>query len=152
MRAKLGLVSEDEADLKSRPGISHRHGEQQSRYTLAFRYLADAVLGDDVPIRALFTDASDYDLWSGHWRARLARDACARGLGPSHAAGQSRVHSATILEEESLSAAVERADYAPFEVLLHILARPFDDYNRSLPLRRTGTREGKGATRHSAVR
>ena len=29
--------------------------------------------------------------------------------------------------EEALSAAVERADYAPFERLLNILARPFDD-------------------------
>jgi uncharacterized protein YdiU (UPF0061 family) len=26
-----------------------------------------------------------------------------------------------------LSAAVERADYAPFETLLNILSRPFDD-------------------------
>jgi uncharacterized protein YdiU (UPF0061 family) len=29
--------------------------------------------------------------------------------------------------EEALSAAVERADYAPFETLLNILSRPFDD-------------------------
>ena len=29
--------------------------------------------------------------------------------------------------EEALSAAVERGDYAPFETLLHILERPFDD-------------------------
>ena len=29
--------------------------------------------------------------------------------------------------EEALSAAVERGDYAPFETLLNILSRPFDD-------------------------
>ena len=29
--------------------------------------------------------------------------------------------------EEALSAAVEEGDYAPFETLLKILARPFDD-------------------------
>jgi uncharacterized protein YdiU (UPF0061 family) len=29
--------------------------------------------------------------------------------------------------EEALSAAVERGDYAPFETLLKILSRPFDD-------------------------
>ncbi len=29
--------------------------------------------------------------------------------------------------EEALSAAVERDDYAPFETLLKILARPFDE-------------------------
>jgi protein adenylyltransferase len=29
--------------------------------------------------------------------------------------------------EEALSAAVERGDYAPFETLLQILSRPYDD-------------------------
>ena len=29
--------------------------------------------------------------------------------------------------EEPLSAAVERDDYAPFDMLLNILSRPFDD-------------------------
>ena len=128
MRAKLGLVSEDEADLNLAQGFLTAMANNKVDYTLAFRYLADAVLGDDVPIRALFTDASDYDLWSGHWRARLARET----LAPADwAQAMRRVNPAFIPRnhrvEEALSAAVERADYAPFEVLLHILARPFDE-------------------------
>jgi serine/tyrosine/threonine adenylyltransferase len=97
-------------------------------YTLAFRYLADAALGQEEPLRALFADPSAYDLWSGHWRARLAREAVAplvraqamRRASPAFIPRNHRV-------EEALSAAVERADYAHFETLLNILSRPFDD-------------------------
>lgn len=45
--------------------------------------------------------------------------------------GMRRVNPAFIARnhrvEEALSAAVERADYAPFTTLLNILSRPFDD-------------------------
>ena len=74
MRAKLGLVSEDEADLNLATGFLTAMEGKNVDYTLAFRYLADAALGQDEPIRALFADPSAYDLWSGHWRARLARE------------------------------------------------------------------------------
>ncbi len=74
MRAKLGLVSEDEADLNLATGFLTAMAGKKVDYTLAFRYLADAALGREEPIRALFTDPSAYELWSGHWRARLARE------------------------------------------------------------------------------
>jgi uncharacterized protein YdiU (UPF0061 family) len=97
-------------------------------YTLAFRYLADAALGEEEPLRALYADASAYDLWSEHWRARLARET----MDPiARARGMRRVNPAFIPRnhrvEEALSAAVEDGDYAPFETLLKILAHPFDD-------------------------
>jgi serine/tyrosine/threonine adenylyltransferase len=128
MREKLGLVSEDEADLNLAAGFLTAMEGKKADYTLAFRYLADAALGRDEPIRALFADPSAYDLWSGHWRARLAREAVAplvraqtmRRANPAFIPRNHRV-------EEALSAAVERADYASFETLLNILSRPFDD-------------------------
>jgi len=97
-------------------------------YTLAFRYLADAALGQEEPIRALFAGASAYELWSGHWRARLAREAAAplaraqamRRVNPAFIPRNHRV-------EEALSAAMERDDYGPFTTLLNIVSRPFDD-------------------------
>jgi uncharacterized protein YdiU (UPF0061 family) len=97
-------------------------------YTLAFRYLADAAVGDEEPLRALFSGPAAYDLWSPYWRARLAREATApveraqtmRRANPAFIPRNHRV-------EEALSAAVERDDYAPFETLLNILSRPFDD-------------------------
>jgi uncharacterized protein YdiU (UPF0061 family) len=128
MRAKLGLFTEDEADLNLATGFLTAMEGKKVDYTLAFRCLVDAALGQEEPIRALFIDPSAYDLWSGHWRARLSREAVApldraqamRRANPAFIPRNHRV-------EEALSAAVERNDYAPFETLLNILSRPFDD-------------------------
>lgn len=128
MRAKLGLVSEDEADLNLANGFLAALQSENVDYTLAFRNLADAVIGNDGKIRTLFTDPSAYDLWSGHWRARLARGE----VTPAERVRMMKLANPAFIPrnhrvEEALSAAVERADYAPFETLLTILARPFDD-------------------------
>ena len=128
MRAKLGLVTEDEADLNLATGFLTAMEGKKVDYTLAFRYLADAALGREEPIRALFTDPSAYELWSGHWRARLEREAVTplarvqamRCVNPAFIPRNHRV-------EEALSAAVERDDYAPFDTLLNILSCPFDE-------------------------
>ena len=75
MRAKLGIFTEDEADLNLANGFLTAIGGQNLDYTLAFRYLADAASGDEQRIRALlFGEPSAYDLWSNQWRERLARD------------------------------------------------------------------------------
>jgi serine/tyrosine/threonine adenylyltransferase len=128
MRAKLGLVNEEEADLNLATGFLGLMEGKKVDYTLAFRYLADAALGRGEPLRALFADPSAYDLWSGHWRARLAREAMAPSV---RVQAMQRANPAFIPRnhkvEEALSAAVERADYTPFETLLNILSHPFDD-------------------------
>ncbi len=95
MRAKLGLVSEEEADLNLAAGFLTAMEGKKVDYTLAFRYLADAALDHDESIRSLFADPSAYDLWSGHWRARLARETVAPlDAGAGDAPRQSRVHPA----------------------------------------------------------
>ncbi|HXZ46459.1 MAG TPA: YdiU family protein [Pseudolabrys sp.] len=128
MRAKLGLLTEEEADLNLATGFLTALAGNKVDYTLAFRYLANAALGDEEPLRALFSDPSAYDPWSQHWRARLAREATvplerAQAMRRANPAFIPRNHRV----EEALSAAAERDDYAPFEALLNILARPFDD-------------------------
>jgi uncharacterized protein YdiU (UPF0061 family) len=128
MRAKLGLRSEEEADLNLATGFLTAMEGQNVDHTLAFRYLADAARDNEEPLRALFADPSAYDLWSEHWRARLAREM----VEPmARAQAMRRVNPAFIPRnhrvEEALSAAVERGDYALFQTLLQILARPFED-------------------------
>jgi len=128
MRAKLGLVIEEEADANLATGFLAALQSGKVDYTLALRHLADAVLGDEGPIRALFRDAPEYDGWSEHWRARMMREAATpieraqamRRVNPAFIPRNHRV-------EEALSAAVERSDYAPFDTLLKILSRPFDE-------------------------
>src|SRR5499427_9533584 len=128
MRAKLGLVSEEEADLNlSTEFLTAMEGKKVD-YTLAFRHLADAALGQEEKIRSLFADPSAFEAWSEHWRARLSRDAAAPR---DHARKMRLVNPAFIPRnhrvEEASSAAVERGDYAPFDTLLKILSCPFDD-------------------------
>jgi len=128
IRAKLGLSNEDEADLNLAMGFPSAMAANRVDYTLAFRYLGDAALGREQPIRALFADAAAYDRWSGQWRERLSREAVTpaeraqamRRVNPGFIPRNHRV-------EEALNAAVERGDYGPFETLLRILSRPFDD-------------------------
>jgi serine/tyrosine/threonine adenylyltransferase len=128
MRAKLGLFTDEEADLNLAAGFLAAMEGRDVDFTLAFRYLADAALGNDAPVRALFADPSAFDSWSAHWRARLSRENVAseeraqamRRVNPSFIPRNHRV-------EEALSAAVEHGDYAPFETMLKILSRPFDD-------------------------
>ncbi len=128
MRAKLGLFNEEEADLNLATEFLNAMEGNNVDYTLAFRHLADAALGQHERVRGLFADPARYDGWSGHWRARLARDTVApleraqtmRRANPAFIPRNHRV-------EEALSAAVEHDNYAPFKTLLKILARPFDD-------------------------
>jgi uncharacterized protein YdiU (UPF0061 family) len=128
MRAKLGLVIEDEADLNLAAGFLAAMEGNKVDYTLAFRYLADAALSQEERLRALFADPSAYDLWSSHWRARLSREA----LTPSERAQAMRRANPAFIPrnhrvEEALSPAVQHGDYASFETLLNILSRPFDE-------------------------
>ena len=128
MRAKLGLFTEEEADLNLATEFLTAMEGNGVDYTLAFRYLADAALGEHERLRSLFADPTAYERWSGHWRARLSREAVAES---DRAQAMRRANPAFIPRnhrvEEALRAAVEEGDYAPFETLLKILARPFDD-------------------------
>jgi uncharacterized protein YdiU (UPF0061 family) len=148
MRAKLGLMSDDEADLNLAAGFLNAMEGNNVDYTAAFRYLADAALGVEERLRALFADPLRYDLWSGHWRARLAREP----LPASHRAQAMRRANPAFIPrnhrvEEALSAAVESGDYAPFATLLHVLSRPFDDQPEFAALAEPLPPEGRGCYR-----
>jgi len=128
VRAKLGLFSEDETDLNLAENLLAAMKDNNVDFTLAFRYLADAAFGDEKPIRSLFADAAGFDRWNDRWRARLARE----DAGPKERADAMRRVSPAFIPrnhrvEEALRAAVEDGDYEPFETLLKILSRPFED-------------------------
>jgi protein adenylyltransferase len=128
MRAKLGLFSEDETDFNLAQDLLAAMKNNNVDFTLAFRYLADAASGEEKPIRTLFADPASYDRWSHHWLARLAREDAApekrsnamRSVNPVFIPRNHRV-------EEALRAAVEDGEYDPFDKLLKVLSRPFED-------------------------
>ena len=128
MRAKLGLASAEDDDLDLANTFLSALVGQNADYTLAFRRLSDAARGDDEPIRALLDDSTSYDTWAQRWRARLEREdrsteAIARAMNRVNPIYIPRNHKV----EEALTAAVEDRTLAPFEALLAVLERPFDE-------------------------
>ena len=99
-------------------------------FTLTFRRLSDATASpdNDAAVRVLFTDPSSFDAWATRWRQRLAhegttaseRRAAMRAVNPAFIARNHRV-------EEAILAAVGNGDLTPFERLLTVLAKPFED-------------------------
>ncbi len=108
-------------------------------FTLAWRRLADAAQGNDVPLGALFTDSQALAAWLARWRARCALDDAASGASASDPAqaAQARARQMRAVNpfviprnhrvEEALAAASEHDDLGPFERLLAAVRRPFDE-------------------------
>jgi serine/tyrosine/threonine adenylyltransferase len=130
MRAKLGLTTQDEADrglVAELLGLLHAN---KADFTLTFRALADAVETGQTPptLQTLFADKAALETWLSAWRLRLstenqpspARAAAMRQVNPRYIPRNHRV-------EHALNAAIEDADYAPFETLLAVVTRPYDD-------------------------
>ena len=80
------------------------------------------------PLRSLFHDQRIFEAWAARWRQRLAREpespesrrARMRAVNPAFIPRNHRI-------EEVIEAAVVAADFTPFEALLLILAKPFED-------------------------
>jgi serine/tyrosine/threonine adenylyltransferase len=131
LRAKLGLGGDlagggerplrDPALLVDLAPLLHA---QHVDLTAFFRALAASLRGNDTAPRALFADPSAFDAWAPRWRAEIAGDAVAT------AAAMDRVNPVYIPRnhhvEEALAAATA-GDLGPFQRLLDILARPFDE-------------------------
>jgi len=141
LRRKLGLLNEDDSDIALGQDLLKAMAENRADFTLTFRALsnaANAAEGNDsedrtrprVPcdVRSLFADPSAYDAWAPRWRARCEqegidsatrRDAMRR-VNPAYIPRNHRV-------EAVIRAAVDAGDFAPFEELVTLLSKPFDD-------------------------
>jgi uncharacterized protein YdiU (UPF0061 family) len=128
LRRKLGLTTEQEGDAALVQDLLQRMADNQADFTLTFRALCDATAGPegDAVARALFTDPGAYDAWAPAWRQRLAAEPAADRRAAMRATNPAfipRNH----LVEEAIVAAVAREDFQPFEALLAVVTRPFDD-------------------------
>jgi uncharacterized protein YdiU (UPF0061 family) len=130
LRRKLGLFAQREEDAALAYDLLERMAANRADFTLTFRHLCDAAAGPDGDgaMRSLFVDAGTYDPWAARWRQRLAEEPgspearrfAMRGANPAFIP---RNH----LVEAALKAAVDGQDFAPFEALLAVLQRPYDD-------------------------
>jgi uncharacterized protein YdiU (UPF0061 family) len=130
MRGKLGLAREEDGDTELASDLLDRLASNSVDYTLFFRALCTSASSPDADaeIAASFANAGAFHEWAERWRARLAREergpeattAAMRRCNPAFIPRNHRV-------EEMIQAAVQRSDFEPFETLLGVLARPYDD-------------------------
>jgi uncharacterized protein YdiU (UPF0061 family) len=127
---KLGLFAPREDDDDLVQALFTAMADNQVDFTLFFRRLADAALPDfdAEPLRSLFVDPTAGDGVLARWRARIAADPqdpaarreAMRAVNPAFIPRNHRV-------EAMIAAAVDNDDFAPFDELLAVLARPYDD-------------------------
>ena len=130
LRRKIGLATEQDGDITLVNDLLKLMAENAADFTLTFRRLDDAAFDPaaDLAVRALFTDPAAFDPWAARWRWRLGEDA----RDPAAIRDAMRVANPAYiprnhLVEAALNAAIERDDFVPFEQLLEVLARPFDE-------------------------
>jgi uncharacterized protein YdiU (UPF0061 family) len=130
LRRKLGLLTEREGDAALAQELLDRMAASQADFTLTFRRLCDAASGPegDGGVRALFADPEVYDSWADVWRRRLDEE---QGSGQERAAMMRGASPAFIprnhMVEAAIQAAVNRQDFGPFEELLEVVSRPYED-------------------------
>ena len=130
LRRKLGLLTEREGDAALGQDLLERMAADRADFTLTFRCLCDAAAGQDGDreVRTLFANPASYDAWAVAWRRRLREEtesvadriAMMRRTSPAFIPRNHRV-------EAALAAAVERQDFQPFEELLDVISRPYED-------------------------
>ncbi len=121
MAAKIGLVDVDRGLVNELLALL---GSQRVDFTRFFRALSAAARGAAEPARSLFGEPDSFDTWAQRWQALLPADRAATaaamdGVNPIHIP---RNH----LVEEALTAATND-DLVPFNRLVDVLTRPFDE-------------------------
>lgn len=127
MRAKLGLSTAQEGDEALANDLLEAMHAVAADYTLVFRALGEAADGREPEGLLALPRSPAFDAWRTRWAERLARDprtaaeraAAMRTVNPAVIPRNHRVHEALV--------AAEQGELAPFEALLAVIRRPYDD-------------------------
>ncbi|MCW1969710.1 MAG: YdiU family protein, partial [Anaerolineae bacterium] len=123
MRAKLGLAEAEAGDAALVNDLLAILQAQGADYTLSFRHLAEAALGDADAVWAQIGESGRFAQWLVQGRARFGRETL---TATARAEAMNRVNPLYIPRnhkvEQALDAATTRQDYAPFEALLDALS------------------------------
>jgi len=129
LRSKLGLFTTRDGDPALAQDLLDAMAKNQADFTLTFRRLSGAALDpEDTSVRQLFADPTAYDEWAVRWRQRIgdepreaaARRSAMRSVNPAFIPRNHRI-------EAVIAAAVNHDDFAPFEELLTVLSKPYED-------------------------
>ncbi|SEL89023.1 Uncharacterized conserved protein YdiU, UPF0061 family [Roseovarius azorensis] len=122
---KIGIADAGPQDAAMVGDLLTRMADGRADFTNTFRGLVDGTARDQ------FLDRAAFDSWAEGWRARLAHEADPEGVmitaNPAFIPRNHRI-------EQMIGAAVA-GDYTPFERLLTILARPYEDQPEAADLK-----------------
>ena len=122
LRRKFGLFTEQDGDGELAQSFMKLLMDNGTDYTLAFRHLSNGTA------RGLFEEPAAFDAWDATYRDRLAQEpqdeaarrAAMQAVNPVYIPRNHKV-------EAALAAAIQEDDFAPFEELLAVLAKPFEE-------------------------
>ncbi len=130
LRRKLGLFTEQDGDQALAQELLDAMARGRADFTLTFRRICEAAAEPtaDQRVRELFTEPGLYDEWALRWRQRLneepqgatERRAAMELVNPAFIPRNHRV-------ETVIKAAMDNGDYAPFETLLAVLSKPYEE-------------------------
>jgi serine/tyrosine/threonine adenylyltransferase len=130
LRRKIGLFTAHDGDEALVQDLLDTMAKNNADFTLTFRCLSGAAedTARDHDSRAHFADPVAYDEWVARWRQRTGeepqtpteRAAMMRAVNPAFIPRNHRI-------EAVIQAAVVSDDYAPFEELLAVLAKPYEE-------------------------
>jgi serine/tyrosine/threonine adenylyltransferase len=130
LRRKIGLFTGRDGDEALVQDLLDAMAKNKADFTLTFRRLSGAAedTSRDSDVRQHFADPAAYDEWAVRWRQRMGeepqtpaeRAAAMRTVNPAFIPRNHRI-------EAVIQAGVGRDDYAPFEELLAVLARPYEE-------------------------
>jgi uncharacterized protein YdiU (UPF0061 family) len=124
LRKKLGFTDEHEHedDLPLARDLLGRMATHEVDYTLFFRRLCDVAEDPSAGERcaAMFGDPGAFREWAERWLARKPSASVMRAANPAFIPRNHRI-------EEAIRAAASRGDFGPFERLVEVLARPFEE-------------------------
>jgi uncharacterized protein YdiU (UPF0061 family) len=127
LRRKIGLVTSEEGDPALVSALLDLMQRAGADYTLTFRRLCDAA---DAGSEDILGAAPPGELaqWISAWRSRLARDPQsppdrARAMRTANPAYIPRNHRV----EAAITAATEQADFGPFNEMLQVWSRPYEE-------------------------
>jgi serine/tyrosine/threonine adenylyltransferase len=126
MRKKVGLSSDEPADLLLIKQLLKIMEIGQADFTLVFRRLSESILGNDEHIEALFKDTTNLKVWLKEWKKRITKESRSKdkiaqsmdSINPMYIARNHKV-------EEALLDAVENDNISLFEELHSVLSNPY---------------------------
>ena len=127
MRAKLGLVEETAEDQDLFETMLSILQEQSVDYTLFFRHLSEAAIGEPQKLRELFVDPTQIDGWLERWMQRLESE----GRAPADTRTAMNLVNPLYIPrnhkvEEALQSA-ETGEYFLLNELLGVLKAPYEE-------------------------